>query len=166
MATLRRSIVASVLFTAFGGPCLLLLVFPWLITRFHLLRHEPLWRMGFAALLIAAGLIPLFESIVRFIAVGRGSLMPTVPTEHLVVSGLYRFVRNPMYVGVLTAIAGETLLLCSVDLAVYLFAVWIGFSLFVIFYEEPRMARTFGPEYLRYKEHVPRWLPRISPWRD
>jgi protein-S-isoprenylcysteine O-methyltransferase Ste14 len=165
MATLRRSIVASVLFTVFGGPCLLLVVFPWIITRFRLPAQEPEWRVGVAVMLIALGLAPLFESIVRFIAVGRGSLMPTVPTEHLVVNGLYRFVRNPMYVGVLTVIAGETLLFRSFDLAVYVVAVWAGFSLFVIFYEEPRLTRTFGVEYMRYKKHVPRWLPRIVPWR-
>lgn len=164
MATLRRSIVASVLFTVFGGPCLLLIVFPWLITRFRLPVHEPLWRISVAAALIVLGLVPLFESILRFIAVGRGSLVPTVPTEHLVVSGLYRFVRNPMYVGVLTVIAGEALLLRSFDLLVYLAAVWMGFSLFVIFYEERKLMRTFGPEYVRYKKHVPRWLPRIFPW--
>jgi len=165
MATLRRSIVASVLFTAFGGPFLVLIVFPWLITRFRLPVQESAWRVGVAVTLIVLGLVPLFESIVRFVVVGRGSLMPTVPTEHLVVSGLYRFVRNPMYVGVLTVIAGEGLLFRSFELAGYLVAVWIGCSIFVIFYEERRLARSFGVEYLRYKKHVPRWLPRVLPWR-
>ncbi len=164
MATLRRSIVASVLFTVFGAPCLVLIVFPWLITRFHLPAQEPAGRMGLGIVLIVLGLIPFFESIVRFVVVGRGSLLPFVPTEHLVVSGLYHFVRNPMYLSALVVIAGEALLFHSFDLAVYLAAVWMSCSLFVIFYEEPRLTRTFGPEYLRYKKHVPRWLPRISPW--
>lgn len=165
MATLRRSIVASVLFTVFGAPCLVLVVFPWLITRFQLPAQEPAWRVELAVTLIVIGLVPFFESIVRFVVVGRGSLLPFVPTEDLVVSGLYRFVRNPMYVSALVVIAGEVLLFRSFSLVTYLLAVWVGCSLFVIFYEEPRLTRTFGVKYMRYKKHVPRWLPRIVPWR-
>ena len=97
----------------------MLVILPCLLTRFHVPRGEPAWQILVAAVLMAAGTAPLIESIWRFVEVGRGTLMPAVPTEHLVVSGLYRFVRNPMYVGVLTALAGETLLFARRSMVIY-----------------------------------------------
>jgi protein-S-isoprenylcysteine O-methyltransferase Ste14 len=166
MASTRRSIVASVLFTLFGGPGLVLLLIPWVITRFRVPPSEPLAQIVFACFLIAAGLVPLLDSIVRFVVVGRGSLMPTTPTEHLVVSGLYRYVRNPMYVGVATTIAGEAILFSQLGLLVELVFVALAFVLFVRLYEEPKLARTFPAEYAEYKRHVRRWLPRLTAWRS
>ena len=165
MATLHRSIAVSALFTLFGGPGIVLVLAPWLITRFRVPSHEPESRIVIAAALIVVGMIPLLESIVRFVIVGRGTLMPLVPTEHLVVSGLYRYVRNPMYVGVLTVLAGEVLLFDSRAMMEYLATVWLAIHLFVCFYEEGKLARTFPDEYRRYKSHVPRWLPRLTAWR-
>ncbi len=166
MASYRRSLAVSVLFTVFGGPGLVLGLGPWLITRFRAPAGESADQMVLAGVLITAGLMPLFESIVRFIVVGRGSLMPGVPTEHLVVTGLYRYVRNPMYIGVLTALAGETLLLWSRAMLVYLAAVALACHLFVRFYEEPRLTQTYPVEYGRYTRNVARWLPRLRPWRS
>jgi protein-S-isoprenylcysteine O-methyltransferase Ste14 len=166
MASTRRNIVASVLFTLFGGPGILLLLVPWLLSRFRVPAGEPTAQIFLACALIAAGLVPLLESIVRFVVVGRGSLVPTTPTEHLVVSGLYRFVRNPMYVGVATAIAGEAILFSCRDMLVELIVVSLGFELFVRFYEEPKLARTFPAEYALYRSHVRRWLPRLTPWNS
>jgi protein-S-isoprenylcysteine O-methyltransferase Ste14 len=111
-------------------------------------------------LLIVAGLAPLLESITRFIIVGRGTLVPTAPTEHLVVSGLYRYVRNPMYLGVLTTILGETLLFASRAMIEYLAVVFAMFHLFVVFYEEPKLTSLYPEEYTLYRHHVRRWLPR------
>lgn len=165
MAGLRRNIVASILFTVFGGPGILLVGIPWLIMRFRLADDAPRWAMGIGALLIATGTVPLLESIVRFVRVGRGALVPTVPTEHLVVSGLYRFVRNPMYVGVLTVIGGEALLFWNQRLAGEWLVVALGFHLFVVGYEEPKLLQTFGDEFAEFREHVPRWIPRLTPWR-
>ena len=165
MATLRRSIVVSILFTVFGGPGIVLVFLPLWITRFRIPAGEPGWEKALAWVLIAAGLVPLLESIGRFVAVGRGTLMPNVPTERLVASGLYRFVRNPMYVGDLTVLAGESLLFQSRGLAVYTVLVWLGFDLFVRLYEEPTLTRRHGEDYARFKRHVPRWLPRMRPWR-
>jgi protein-S-isoprenylcysteine O-methyltransferase Ste14 len=165
MASQRRNVLVSVLFVAFGGPGILLLYLPLWITRFHVPAEEPEWLVLLAVVLIALGLTPLFESVARFIRVGRGTLVPTTPTEHLVVSGLYRYVRNPMYVGVLTALTGEALLFESRDLAVFAAIVWFGIHLFVCFYEEPTLTRRYGGQYLNYKRNVPRWLPRITPWK-
>ena len=164
MPTLRRSLVVSILFTVFGGPGIVLVYVPYWITRFRIPAAEPLWQMLLAAALILIGLVPLFDSIQRFIFVGRGTLVPGVPTEHLVIGGLYRYVRNPMYVGVLTALAGEMALFRSVGLAVEGAAGFAATQIFILFYEEPTLTRRYGEEYARYKRHVRRWLPRIKPW--
>jgi protein-S-isoprenylcysteine O-methyltransferase Ste14 len=161
MASLRRSVVASVLFTLFGGPGILLVLLPWDFTRFRVLSG---WNEPVGSVLIVLGLVPLLESIGRFIVVGRGALIPTVPTEHLVVSGLYRFVRNPMYVGVALVLAGEALLFWSRNVAMELACVAVAVHLFVSLYEEPKLTRTFGDEYRNYQRHVRRWIPRLRPW--
>jgi len=165
MASLRRSIAVSILFTLFGGPGIVLIYLPLWITRFHIPAGEPGWQKLMAVTLIFLGLVPLLVSIRRFIYVGRGTLMPNVPTERLVVSGLYRHVRNPMYVGDLVALAGETILFQSRALAIYTAAVGLGFHLFVALYEEPTLARRHPQDYPEYKSHVPRWLPRMNAWR-
>jgi protein-S-isoprenylcysteine O-methyltransferase Ste14 len=166
MASLRQSIIVSTLFTLFGGPGILLVYVPWRVTGFHIPSGDPTVRIVVAVVLMVVGLVPLLESIWRFIVVGRGSLFPAVPTEHLVVSGLYRYVRNPMYLGVLTVITGEALLFWSGGLIVELVTVWIGIQLFVLFYEEPRLTKAFPDEYPRYRRNVRRWLPRLAPGTD
>jgi protein-S-isoprenylcysteine O-methyltransferase Ste14 len=160
----RRNVIVSILFTVFGGPGILLVYLPLWFTHFRIPAGEPRWEKLLAGALIVAGLTPLFESILRFIYVGRGTLMPTVVTEHLVVSGLYRYVRNPMYVGVMAVLAGEAWLFWSRSMAIEAAAVCLGVNLFVHLYEEPTLARRYPEEYSRYKCHVPRWLPRLTPW--
>jgi protein-S-isoprenylcysteine O-methyltransferase Ste14 len=166
MPSLRTNVVASVLFTFFGGPVIILVLVPYYITQFRIPAHEPRTQIAAAILLILIGLLPLFESIIRFVVVGHGSLVPIAPPEHLVLSGLYRFVRNPMYVGVLIVITGEALLLMKRGMFIHLSVVWLLIQLFVVFYEEPKLARTFPGEYPRYKSQVHRWLPRFTPWND
>jgi protein-S-isoprenylcysteine O-methyltransferase Ste14 len=165
MASQRRNAIISILFVVFGGPGFILVYFPFWITQFYVPHGEPFWQMALAVILIAIGLVPLFESIVRFVRVGLGTLVPAAPTEHLVVSGLYRYVRNPMYVGVLTAAAGESLLLATRAMFFYVAAVWLGFHLFVCLYEEPTLARRYAEQYAVFKRNVPRWLPRITRWK-
>jgi protein-S-isoprenylcysteine O-methyltransferase Ste14 len=165
MASSRRNVVVSVLFTIFGGPGIVLVYLPLWITRFRVPAGEPWWQIALAGVLIAAGLTPLLESTLRFIYAGRGTLMPTAPTEHLVVSGFYRYVRNPMYTGVLFALAGELILFESRSLAIYAAVVWLLVHLFICFYEEPTLTRRYGDEYLRFKQNVPRWLPRLKAWK-
>jgi protein-S-isoprenylcysteine O-methyltransferase Ste14 len=164
MASVGRNVVVSALFTLFGGPGILLVYVPWSVTQFRVPAGEPLGLRVLCGIVIVAGLVPLLESIGRFIIVGRGTLVPALPPEHLVVSGIYRFVRNAMYVGVLAAIAGEAFLLGSRGLAIELLAAWLGFNLLVRLYEEPRLARTFPAEYALYRRNVHRWLPRLTPW--
>ena len=153
------------LFTLFGGPGILLVLVPWWVTHFRVPASEPSWQVIACGALILGGLIPLLESMWRFVVVGRGTLVPAVPTEHLVISGLYAYVRNPMYLGVLTVVAAEAVLFRSRSLLNELLEAWIAIELFVRFYEERRLARTFPEEYANYRNHVRRWLPRITPWR-
>ncbi len=97
-----------------------------------------------------------------FTFAGKGTPAPIDPPKELVARGLYRYVRNPMYVGVGSVLFGEALLFQSLALVAYLGAVLLMFSLFVVFYEEPALTRKFGDSYRRYREAVPRWIPRIK----
>lgn len=164
MESLRRNVIVSVLFVVFGGPAITVVYLPFWITRFSIPAGEPGWQIVIATTLIVTGVVPAFESMKRFIVVGRGTLVPTVPTEHLVASGMYRYVRNPMYVDILIALAGEAVLFRSRDVVVFAVLLWLGFHLFVSLYEEPTLTRRYGEEYARFKRHVPRWLPRLTPW--
>jgi protein-S-isoprenylcysteine O-methyltransferase Ste14 len=166
MPTQRRNIVVSILFIVFGGPGIVLLYLPLWITRFRIPAGEPLWQTLIATALIFAGLTPALESVRRFIYVGRGTLVPTAPPEHLVVTGFYRYVRNPMYVGVMVALCGESILFWNRGMVIELALACLGFNLFVRFYEERTLTRRHPEEYRRYQRHVPRWLPRLTPWND
>lgn len=116
---------------------------------------------GVIAAIGAAGLIECFG---RFAIKGRGTPAPIAPPEALVVSGLYRHVRNPMYIAVLAVIVGQALLLGNVRLLEYAGLVWLLFHGFVRVYEEPTLRRQFGSSYEVYCTNVPRWFPRMSPW--
>ena len=115
---------------------------------------------------IAAGLACLLDCFARFALEGRGTPAPVAQTEVLVASGLYRFVRNPMYVSVLIIISGQALLLGQVLMFAYAGVVLAAFHLNVLFYEEPTLHRRFGGSYETYLLHVDRWWPRLKPWRD
>jgi protein-S-isoprenylcysteine O-methyltransferase Ste14 len=115
--------------------------------------------------LIAVGLLCLVECFARFALKGRGTPAPVAPTETLVVSGLYRYVRNPMYLAVLSLIGGQALLLGSVGLLAYGAGAWLVVHVFVVAYEEPTLERQFGRHYAAYRAAVRRWWPRAAPWR-
>jgi protein-S-isoprenylcysteine O-methyltransferase Ste14 len=164
MSSLRRNIAVSVLFILLGGPAILLVYLPYWLTRFRIPADEPRWQLLLAGALIGAGFAQMLESAARFIRVGKGALVPTSATEHLVVSGAYRYVRNPMYAGVMVSMAGESIALRNGGVAAELALAMIGFHLFVCFYEEPTLKKRYGEEYAKYKRNVPRWLPRLTPW--
>ncbi|HSL22009.1 MAG TPA: isoprenylcysteine carboxylmethyltransferase family protein [Vicinamibacterales bacterium] len=110
---------------------------------------------------ISLGATLLAACVVEFARSGRGTLSPVDPPRHLVVRGLYRHVRNPMYLSVATIILGEVLVTRSAALAVY-GAVWFLFvNLFVLGYEEPALRRQFGETYDEYTIHTGRWIPRF-----
>ena len=163
MASLRRNAIVSVLFVVFGGPGIVLIYLPLWITHFRVPAAEPPWQMLIASVLILAGLMPALESGRRFVYVGRGTLMPVSPPEHLVVSGFCRYVRNPMYVGVMMALTGEAILFWNRGLVIEAILVFLGFNLFIRLHEESSLTRRHPEEYSHYMRNVPRWLPRLAP---
>ncbi len=136
---------------------------PWRffgVSRVHLTLTNPLDLLG--VLLIAAGVALLAACIWEFATRGRGTLSPVDPPKELVVRGLYRYVRNPMYVSVITIILGEALLARSSALVLYWAIFFTAANLFVVLYEEPALRRQFGESYERYTKRVGRWLPHFS----
>jgi len=136
---------------------------PWLITRWELPDSTPVWRVVLGVLLIVAGLMPAVHAFVQ-IAKAGGTPMPLAPPERLVVNGFNRYLRNPMYVGLVIAILGQALLFGSRGLVLYAAVVWIITASFVHWYEEPTLSYQYGAEYETYRHNVPAWLPRWRPW--
>ena len=145
------------------------IAFPGIIAGFVPWRYFGVSQVDFnwtyplhlvAALLIASGAMLLLTCIYEFAARGRGTLSPVDPPKELVVQGLYRYVRNPMYVSVLTIVAGEIILTRSSDLLWYWLAFFVAANLFVRGYEEPYLRQQFGDSYERYTRTVGRWIPR------
>jgi len=139
-------------------------VIPWWLTRWVVLP-APLALRLLGVVLLAAGVPVLVSAFVRFARDGLGTPAPVAPTERLVVSGAYRYVRNPMYLGVLSAIVGQALLLGQTQLFRYAGLIALAFVLFVHFYEEPALRQQFGAEYEAYCRAVPGWWPRLRPWQ-
>lgn len=139
---------------------------PWALTRWEVQEPVPYWlplRVA-GAVLIAAGVAVLLSAFWRFAVEGLGTPAPVAPPERLVVGGLYRFVRNPMYVAVEAIILGQALLLGQLILFVYAAVFGLAVAAFVHFYEEPTLRRRFGAEYESYRRAVPAWRPRRRPW--
>jgi protein-S-isoprenylcysteine O-methyltransferase Ste14 len=163
---MRRSVTAAVSVTWFvtvGGTfgCLL----PYLLNYWHFHWPLPYWGIARAAgvLLIVAGLVPVVHSFIEFFR-AEGTPVPAAAPPRLVVSGCYRYVRNPIYVGFLGVLLGEALLFGSPGLLEYALITWCVGAAAVRWYEEPRLAREFGAEYREYRRAVHAWLPRLRPW--
>jgi protein-S-isoprenylcysteine O-methyltransferase Ste14 len=140
---------------------------PWWLTGWRVrgpLTHWAPVRLAGLIMLVLGGIV-LIQAFARFVAEGHGTPAPVAPTEHLVVGGLYRYVRNPMYLAVVGCIAGQALLLGQSVLLGYAAAVWLTVAAFVRWYEEPALARQFGAQYEAYRNGVPAWRPRTRPWR-
>jgi protein-S-isoprenylcysteine O-methyltransferase Ste14 len=135
---------------------------PWWITGWQGRTWLPLRTFG--VVVVAAGLTLLVGCFARFVQ-ARGTPAPIAPTDELVVTGAYRYVRNPMYVAVLSIVVGQVLIFGSLALLSYAVAAWAVMATFVRFYEEPTLARTYGGQFTRYRAAVPAWLPRPRPWQ-
>ncbi len=129
----------------------------WILTRGGARPEPVVWP---AISLIAAGAWLYFWCLWLFASVGQGTPGPWDAPRRVVAVGPYRRVRNPIYISALLVVAGEAWLFLSAPLLIYLFALAVGFHLFVIGYEEPTLRRSFGETYSRYVRAVPRWLPR------
>jgi protein-S-isoprenylcysteine O-methyltransferase Ste14 len=139
---------------------------PWLLTGWEVEEPLPYWLplRVVGAVLVVAGLVVLLDAFARFVREGSGTPAPVAPPEHLVVGGLYRYTRNPMYLAVATLIVGQALLLGQLVLLPYAALFGVAVWAFVHWYEEPTLAAQFGPEYEEYRRAVPGWWPRRTPW--
>ena len=121
--------------------------------------------MTLGVALLAVAVLVLIRNFVRFVVEGRGTPSPVMQTERLIVGGDYRFVRNPMYLGVIGAILGQAMIFGSFALVLYGLAVWAAMATFVRWYEEPVLLERYGDQYERYRRAVRAWLPRLRPWQ-
>ena len=137
---------------------------PWWITAWRFQPAPPMLRLLGVALIAAGGFL-LLECFGRFAVEGHGTPAPIAPPDRLVATGPYRRVRNPMYVAVVALILGQAALFADLRLLGYAAAVWLGFHLFVLLYEEPTLRSAFPADYAAFAAAVPRWLPRLRPWR-
>jgi protein-S-isoprenylcysteine O-methyltransferase Ste14 len=141
---------------------------PWWLTGWRAGRPVlsgpvlPLRLVG--ALLVVAGAGVLVLAFTRFVAEGAGTPAPVAPTEHLVIGGLYRHVRNPMYVAVLTVVVGQAVILGRLVLVSWAVLAGAAMVAFVRGYEEPALTRRYGDEYELYRRAVPGWWPRWRAW--
>lgn len=165
MRSKRSAALGSLLFFLVA-PGVVAGAIPWLLTdRYGLPLSSAAGIPALAAVLILAGIAVLVHAFVRFVVEGFGTPAPVAPTERLVVGGLYRYVRNPMYLAVMAIILGQALLFGSATVAIYAAVVALAVTTFVRFYEEPTLASRYGAEYETYRQAVPGWLPRLTPWR-
>jgi protein-S-isoprenylcysteine O-methyltransferase Ste14 len=154
----------TILFVLVGGPALAAVVAPWLMSRWQLrpaLMGWAPWRWA-GAVLIVLGPALVAWSMATFVRRGRATPSPIDRTERVVVVGPFRYIRNPMYIGVVATILAQGLVLGSVPVVIYAAAFALTAHLIVVLYEEPRLTRIFGQDYKAYRRTVPRWLPRLS----
>jgi protein-S-isoprenylcysteine O-methyltransferase Ste14 len=165
MSRVRAAVGSAVFFVL--APGIVAGVVPWWLTGWRA-RPLPAWWLPLrvaGVVLLVAGAGVLVHAFARFVAEGLGTPAPVAPTRELVVGGLYRYVRNPMYLAVLAAITGQALILGRLVLLAYAAVMAAAFVSFVHWYEEPTLAQQFGPRYLAYRRAVPGWWPRRHPWR-
>jgi protein-S-isoprenylcysteine O-methyltransferase Ste14 len=164
--TRTSAILGTIVFTL-AMPFVVAGMIPWSISKWQLL--PPLFGVEATRIvglvLCLPGLIVLLESIARFAWKGRGTPAPVAPTSQLVITGFYRYVRNPMYIAVVLLVFGQALFFANVYVALYGALLGIVFHVFVTQYEEPTLRRQFGADYDAFRSHVPRWIPRMKPWQ-
>lgn len=167
MSERLRAIAGSIVFL-FVAPGIVAGLIPWGISQFQmqppLFGLEPLRWLG--GVLLALGGVLLAETFARFALQGLGTPAPIAPTKTLVVTGSYRFVRNPMYVAVVSLILGQGLLFGNWGVLAWGAIVWLTVHVFVLTYEEPTLQRDYGEQYDRYRANVRRWIPRLTPYLD
>jgi protein-S-isoprenylcysteine O-methyltransferase Ste14 len=160
----KEAVIGTALFFVLAPGTVAGLV-PFLITGWRFGEGAFFSASALGAVLIALSLAGLVDCFRRF-ALSGGTPAPVAPTERLVISGLYSRVRNPMYLSVTGLVLGQALLFASAALIAYGILIWIIFDVFVIMVEEPRLRRDHDEAYANYAKAVPRWIPRLKPWRD
>ena len=165
---MRRSTAAlgSLLFLVLAPGTIAGLI-PWWLTGWDVREPLPYWVpvRVVGAILLVGGVLVLLHGFGRFVLEGAGTPAPVAAPQRLVVGGLYRYVRNPMYLAILATIVGEALVLGQLRLLVYAVGVAAAFAAFVSAYEEPTLRRRFEADFDAYRRDVPAWLPRMPKGR-
>jgi protein-S-isoprenylcysteine O-methyltransferase Ste14 len=161
----REAAIGSALFFALA-PGVVAGAIPWWLTGWDDADPLPHWAAArvLGAALIVAGVVTLAQAFIRFVREGSGTPAPPAPTDRLVVGGLYRYVRNPMYIAVAATIVGQALVLGRLWLLAYAALFCVVVAAFVRLYEEPALAHRFGADYEAYRRAVPAWWPRRRAW--
>jgi protein-S-isoprenylcysteine O-methyltransferase Ste14 len=163
MSRMRAALVSLVFLLLVPGVVAGLI--PWWLTDWRV--RDTYWfplRFG-GFVLLAAGALALLHAFLRFVVEGLGTPAPVAPTRRLVVGGLYRYVRNPMYIAVAATIIGQALMLGQPIMLLHLGGFGLAVVAFVHWYEEPTLSRRFGEQYETYRQAVPAWWPRRDPWK-
>src|SRR5215470_6538170 len=158
------AVLGSALFFVIA-PLMLAGFIPWWITQWEFrpaFFGVDLTRI-LGGILIVVGAPGIVDSFARFALEGLGTPAPIAPPQKLVVTGLYRYVRNPIYIAVVAVIFGQALLFGDLRLLWYGALLWLFFHTWVVAIEEPGLRESFGAEYESYCANVPRWLPRLTP---
>jgi protein-S-isoprenylcysteine O-methyltransferase Ste14 len=161
MRGVTRAVWESVVFFMVA-PAVVAGVVPWAITRYADLVALPVAVLGL--LVVALGFAALIACFVQFVREGRGTPAPIAPTQELVVGGLYRWVRNPMYLAVGAMILGQAVAFASIGVLVWFALFAVAVVSFVAAYEQPTLRNTYGRSYDAYCRAVPAWWPRLTPW--
>jgi protein-S-isoprenylcysteine O-methyltransferase Ste14 len=137
----------------------------WFVPRWMGSSMVPQWNLG-PIFLMALGAAVMIRCVWDFAWTGRGTPAPFDPPRRLVITGLYRYVRNPMYVGMGLFLIGEALVLPDIGykMLALVLILWIVVTLFIIFYEEPTLQSLFRDDYAEYRRNVRRWIPRLTPF--
>lgn len=156
----------SVIFFALA-PGVVAGLIPWWLTGWRMANPMPAWGpvRVLGALVTFGAAVVLVSAFARFVTEGVGTPAPVAPTRHLVVGGLYRYVRNPMYIAVVAAIVGQALFLGQLGLFIYAAVAGGTMAAFARWFEEPVLLEQFGDDYAVYRRAVPGWWPRMRPWK-
>jgi protein-S-isoprenylcysteine O-methyltransferase Ste14 len=143
-------------------PVTVLILVPLYIEKDISIKNVPTLLLGLLIMII--GLYAMIKSISAFIKIGKGTLAPWSPTKKLVIAGMYRYVRNPMIMGVLTVLIGESIAIMSMQILIWAGIFFLINTTYFVLYEEPDLERKFGDQYREYKRNVRRWVPRWKPF--
>ena len=167
--TTRKTILRHL--SSFLAPIVVCIVIPFLIVDFerqtydHPVLTTVTGLLAVGVFICAVGLMVFLATIRMFIMIGNGTIMPWDPTRKLITASLYGHVRNPMILSLITMLVGESIMFASYGIALFAILNFVINTIYFIFSEEPGLEKRFGEEYVEYKNNVPRWVPRLRPWR-
>lgn len=156
MRNLIKQIISLIL------PVAVLIIVPYYIETDISIPHILVLLTGL--FIICIGLFVMIMTISLFMRIGKGTLAPWSPTNKLVLDGMYGHVRNPMIIGVLIVLIGESIAILSLHIFIWAVIFFLVNNIFFVIYEEPDLEKKFGIEYQEYKKKVPRWIPRLKPY--